>query len=168
MAFWDVFKDVSSNNFENVLHEKLHSQLPNASEANLVTIACLSGLLARVAWTDLEIHEGEVQVMKDALTKWTDLSQDEIEATVTVSIEQIKELAGLENHKYTEPLSESLTESQRYGILEALFQLAAGDGEVSESESEEIRIISRGLLLETKHFISARATVLEYLGALNA
>ena len=72
----------------------------------------------------------------------------------------------MEDHKYTDPLNDMLTNEQRYKVLEGLFALAASDGNAEQLESEEIRIISKGLLLEHKHFISARATVLNSLGAL--
>ena len=84
-----------------------------------------------------------------------------------LAISDIKELSGVENYTYTEVLSQILDKNDSYGILEVLFELAASDGGVSEKESEEIRIICRGLKLEHKHFISARATVLQYLDSSN-
>ncbi|MFT6604717.1 MAG: putative tellurite resistance protein B-like protein, partial [Bacteriovoracaceae bacterium] len=98
----------------------------------------------------------------------TKLSAEEIDAIVAVSIDEIKDLSGLENHKYCPPLVEILEKDQRYGLLESLFQIAASDGNVEDNESEEIRLITTGLNLEHKHYISARATVLEFLGALRS
>ena len=54
----------------------------------------------------------------------------------------------------------------RYSLLKALFSIAASDGSVDESESEEIRVICMGLRLQHQDFISARASVLDKIRAL--
>ena len=55
---------------------------------------------------------------------------------------------------------------ERYSLLKALFSIAASDGQVEEKESEEIRIISKGLRLQHQDFISARASVLDKIKSL--
>ena len=167
MAFWDLFtaSDQKETHLSG-LHQKVEKLLPNAADDELVLVACIAGLFARVIYIDFEVHKNEIAKMKDALEHWTKLSAEEIGAIVEISIQEIKQLAGLENHKYAKPLCDIIGKDQRYGLLESLFQIAASDGNVDEKESEEIRVITTGLLLEHKHFISARATVLEYLGAL--
>jgi uncharacterized tellurite resistance protein B-like protein len=169
MAFWDIF-GVSTQKESNLstLHKKIQTLLPSATEDERILVACVSGLFARVIYIDLEVHKNEVQKMKDSLRQWTKLGLEEIEAIVTIAIDEIKDLSGLENHMYCPPLVEILDRDHRYGLLESLFQIAASDGTVEDNESEEIRVIATGLSLEHKHFISARATVLEYLGALRA
>lgn len=167
MAFWDIFTPREEKKTDlGHLHSRLQELLPDHSERDMIVVACLAGLLARVAYIDFEIHKDEENQMIQALTKWTDLSEKLAKTVVQVAIESIKELAGLENHLYAHPLNEILDNSQKYAILETLFTIAASDGEVSSKESEEIRIICKGLRLEHKHFISARATVVEYLASL--
>ena len=139
---------------------------PDGDESRLITIACISGLMARIAWCDLDVHGSEVEQMKKSLGHWTQLPQKDIDAIVTVALEHTRELAGVESYRYTEFLSECFDTGKRFGLLKALFAVAASDGTVAEKEAEEIRIISRGLLLESKHFLAAKATVLEYLGSL--
>ncbi len=169
MSFWDLFKSSNQKGGHlSGLHEKIKSLLPNSTEDEQILVACVAGLFARVIYIDFEVHKNEIVKMKDALDHWTNLPEKDINAIVEVSIQEIKDLAGLENHKYAKPLSEILPKDQRYGLLESIFQIAASDGTVDEKESEEIRVIATGLLLEHKHFISARASVMEYLGALRS
>ena len=169
MAFWDIFNNSTQKvTQQSSLHQKVEALLPSAAEDEHILVACIAGLFARVIYIDFEVHKNEILKMKDALQKWTTLKEEDINAIVELSLKEIKELAGLENHKYAGPLDEILSKEQRYGVLESLFQIAASDGNVDEKESEEIRVIATGLRLEHKHFISARATVLEYLGALKA
>ncbi|MBK23325.1 MAG: hypothetical protein CME70_04905 [Halobacteriovorax sp.] len=169
MSFWDLFKSCNQKGESlSGLHEKVESLLPSSAEDEQILVACVAGLFARVIYIDFEVHQNEVLKMKDALEHWTKLSEVDINAIVELSLKEIKDLAGLENHKYAKPLCDILPKDQRYGLLESLFQIAASDGNVDEKESEEIRVIATGLLLEHKHFISARASVMEYLGALRA
>ena len=150
----------------NELKDKLVRLFPDSDESKCTTMACISGLMARIAWCDLDIHGDEVEEMKKSLGDWTPLPQKDIDAIVTVALEHTKELAGVESYQYTDFLAESFDTSKRFGLLKALFALAASDGTVAEREAEEIRIISKGLLLEPKHFVAAKATVLEFLGSL--
>lgn len=140
--------------------------LPDATENEQVTATCIAGLLARVAGSDMEIHEKERISMKEALGQWTSLKDKTIEAAVDLAVEEIKELAGMENHKYCLSLNDLMDTDDRYHLLESLFAIAASDGSADHHEVEEIRLISKELLLEHKHFISARSTVLSQLKAL--
>lgn len=176
MAFWDIFSKFSTSNKKNdqnndtqkgKLYQKIKDLLPDSSEEELIKIACISGLLARVAYVDFKIDKNEVVLMQKVLKDWTTLSEQDIDVTVNLSLEAIQELAGLENHKYCGPLNDILSQEQRYELLEALFALAAGDNTVENIESEEIRLIAQGLRLSHQHYISARATVINKLKALS-
>lgn len=167
MGFLDIFStQKQEDTFANRLHKKVSILLPLADENELTLVACVAGLLARVAYIDFEIHEGEVEVMRTTLKKWSQLPDLDIEAIVSLALDEIKDLSGLENHKYCAPLNNILSENQRYAILQSLFAVAAGDGRVEHNESEEIRVVAHGLLLEHPQYIAARATVLEKLAAL--
>jgi len=173
MSFFDIFKQLSpskkhdaKNNTVNRLHGKLQELLPKADDSQLIEMACMSGLMARIAYADLHVHEGEVISIEKSLTKWTDLDTIQASSIARVAIEEIKDLAGQENHLYTRPLNDLWDSNRRYKFLEALFAVAAGDGEVEITESHEIKNICKGLLLEQKHFLSARTTVLDQLKSL--
>ena len=167
MSFWNLFKDdVETTKSESHLQSKIRELLPFAEEEKLITVACVAGLMARVAFSDLIIDPKEIEQMNQSLGDFAILDEDQTKATIQIALEDVKALCGIENHMYTEPLSTMLSKDQRYSLLKALFQIAASDGKAEDIESEEIRLICKGLLLEQKHFIAARATVAERLSAL--
>ena len=167
MAFWDIFKEKKSETTNlSTIHAKVIKLLPNEEEDKLIKMACISGLLARVAYIDFEVHQNEVKEMVNSLINWGNLSEKDSQSVVKMAVEEIKELSGLENHKYCQPLTSLMKPEERYSLLKALFSIAASDGQVEEKESEEIRIISKGLRLQHQDFISARASVLNKIKSL--
>jgi uncharacterized tellurite resistance protein B-like protein len=169
MNFWKNFKITPNSNkstYQSSLHEKAHGLFPHISEEDLVKMTCYAGLMARVAVNDWSVEDAEIDFMKVSLQKLTHFNEEEALALTKMAIEDVQELAGIENHIYCHALSESLDNSQRYELLEVLFSLAASDEKVDNSEAEEIRLIAKGLRLEQKHYVAARATVLEYLQSL--
>lgn len=168
MKFWDIFKPSGTETIDKTsgLHQKISNLLPEKDDDELVKCTCVAGLLARVAYIDFNIHENEEEFIKNSLLTWTNFNKEEISAISKVAIEEIKDLSGLENHLYCHPLNELMDNDEKYGVIESLFAMAASDHEVTGDEEEEIRLINIGLRLEHKHFISARATVLDKVMAL--
>lgn len=174
MSLWKTFTEAlaggltgdKSEEFTSRLHQKIAEQFSERDEYFQVKAACLSGLMARIAFADLKIEDTERSSIEKSLTQWMELSSEEAKSLTALCLEEVKDLAGVENHLYCLPIRESLPENERYQILVTLFHVAAADGNVENMESEEIRNIGKALLLEHKHFISARSTVLEFLGSL--
>jgi uncharacterized tellurite resistance protein B-like protein len=169
MGFWDLFSnknDSSSENKHSSLHYELKEKFFSLEESELIKVTCIAGLLARVAYVDFRLDPEEETNMKFALKEMTTFSTEDIDSIVEISIKHIKELAGLENHKYVYSLKEILDKNARYEVVVALFYLAAADGVVENLESEEIRLIVKGLDLGDQHFLAARAKVSDKLGAL--
>lgn len=167
MGFWDLFKNNKENeSVQTSLFYELKTNYSYFTEDELVKIACVSGLLARVAYVDFIITFDEKLQIENSLMSWTSIPLEQITAIAEIAINHIKELAGLENHMYVHHLKPFLTIQQRYELIETLFALAASDGVVENIESEEIRLINKGFDLSDQHFLSARATVFKKLAAL--
>jgi len=173
MSFFDIFKPFINNasvnsakNIVNRLHGKLQNLLPEAKQDDLIEIACISGLMARVAYADMQIKSGEIEIIQQSLATWTTLLPTKATIVANMAVEEIMDLAGQENHLYTRPLNNLWNNDQKYNLLIALFAVAAGDQEVELKETDEIKNICKGLLLEHKHFLSARTTVLDKLKVL--
>lgn len=179
MKFWDFFNSGPEQEKAQLsrLHDKIShllSQTPSlASQAQkdddeLIKIACLAGLLARVAYIDFHVGEDERQQIKKVLTEIVHLDAEEAKLVADIAIDEIKELAGLENHKYCHPLNKILDNQQKFDLILALFSLAASENEISELESEEIRLINKGLELEHQHYVAARVQYKKFLGVLKS
>lgn len=150
----------------NALHGKIVQEFPQIEEQQSIVLTCIAGLLARVAYRDLSIDDGEKSFMSEALSQWCQLDSKQAEAVTRLALSDIQNLAGADNHLYAYPLESIFSEEQKFALLKALFAMAAADGSVENLESEEIRTISQRLSLSHQHFIAARATVLESLEAL--
>ena len=167
MSFLERFvSNFSKSTHKNTIHAEIDALFPEHDEQEKVTMACVAGLMARVVYADMKIEDEERKKMKESLKKYSSFDQNQVDAIVDMALKNIEELAGLENHKYCGQLAESWDHQQRFQLLTSLFFLAAADNNVDHIETEEIRTICTGLLLEHKHFIAARAQVSEYLGAL--
>jgi len=169
MGFWELLKNqnIEKKSGSNAVLEKISNALPDASDNEKITIACLAGLMARVAYVDFNYSDDELHSMQQIITTLTGLHDIQAKTVISIASKQIKELAGLDHHIYAHTLAGLMSEKQRYGVLEALFYIAGSDNCVMENESEEIRLITKGLNLTPKHFLAARATVWEKLKALD-
>lgn len=171
MRFMDFIKSITapeSKTSLNSIHKALSEDFPNKTDEELLQVACIAGLLARVVYADMKLESGELEQMKSSLLEWTSIEKHEVDKIAEISLREFKSLAGLENHTYTRQLCETMNNDERYELLEALFAIAAGDGNVESKETEEIRLISKGLNLEHRHFIAAKATVRDKLNSLRS
>lgn len=147
----------------NNLYDRFREEFPNESEDALILFSCVAGLMARVAHVDFEITDSEKEHMKNALIHWMKIENKKAEILTLISLEELKNLQGMDTRKFCTPLVETTNVDTRFEVLEALFELAAADGEVSNDESNEISFIAKTLNLENKYFIAARANVKDYL-----
>ena len=174
MTFWGLFSSSSSRNpsdfsnkdYKNSIYDKARSYFPDCEGERLVTLTCMAGLLARVAYVDFDVDKRELDFISRALGEGNLLTEKEAKSLAELAISEVEALSGLENHLYCNELNEHLSRDQRYQLLQSLFLVAASDEHVENKESEEIRLICKGLLLEHHHFIAARARVKESLGVL--
>jgi len=167
MGFWDLFSVQSTEKKVTGLHKKVQDLFPQKEENQHILMTCVAGLMARVAYVDFEIHPDEEQHMITALENWGNLDPAEAKSLSHLAVNEIKELAGLDQRKYCTPLNDLLSNDEKFDLVKSLFLLAASDGNVENLESEEIRLITTAFLLEQRHYVAARATVKDYLGALN-
>lgn len=166
MSFWDIFSTKQESKRLSNLQQSIIDHFPGMPEEKRILFASLAGLSARVAYVDFHICDNEQETIEKALEKWMELSEEQAKFISEIAISEVKELAGLDSRKYCTALNDFLDNHQKMQVIETLFQVSAADNHVEDKESEEIRVIATGLLLEHKHFIAARATVAEYIGAL--
>ena len=169
-SFLDYFKGLVESPVEHKTLHHLHSKVillfPQKSENEIAILSCVAGLLARVAFVDLDFDHSELEKMATILAQWGQIDSKESYELANLAYEEVKELGGLENHLYCHPLGTLLDIDKRRSLLGALFAIAASDESVSGLETEEIRLISKGLLLEPGDFIAAKFSVKDYLAAL--
>jgi len=129
----------------------------NLSEEELRKLSLAGGLMARVAYVDREVHEGEFDAMVGAIQdNW---GVTDIEAALVAEMAVSAITKGLDFYRMSRQFFESTSEAERVQFLDVLFAVADGDGHVSYEETEEIRTIATGLKLTHKQFINAKLKI---------
>lgn len=170
MKLLDLFKTFTTEDEEiskySKLHELIAREFESLTDEQALVAACVSGLMARVAYVDFHVDDKEVEKIEHLVQEFNFNFGVPAKKLVDVAIDHIKEMAGIENHLYVRPLNEVLDKDKRYEIIQCLFLIAASDGSVEGIESEEIRTISKGFELSSQHFRAAQAEVSDFLKSL--
>jgi uncharacterized tellurite resistance protein B-like protein len=130
------------------------TQIPD-SELRKLSLA--GGLLARVAYVDREVTDGELQQIEQALQQAWGISA--VAAGVVAEVAASAITKDLDYFRLSREFFEATTEDERMRFLDALFAVTIGDGHATDEEIEEIRAVSNGLLLSHDQFIAAKLRV---------
>lgn len=147
---------------------KFKEEFSELEEKDCMILACLSALLARVAFVDMEITEDETEAMVEIIAENTQYPRHVAEEMVAIASQATGNLVDIENHLSVRPLNELLDQEEKGEVLKLLFRVAASDGKVENLESENIRIISKELRVTHRQFVEAKLTVKNRIEALRA
>jgi putative ABC transport system ATP-binding protein len=101
-----------------------------------------SKALARVANSDRDIADEEVEVIRRVLSEEAALSTGEVDFVVSLAVAQVRSETAAEG-----PGGDTLADEQKQRLRAALRAVAEADGELSDSEREEISRIEAELSL---------------------
>ncbi len=125
-------------------------------------------LLARVAHVDLEVSPAEVAVMERMVATHGSLSVPQAALVIEIARATQRMLGPTHNFVAIREFRDAATRDQKIGLLRCLFEVASADGVVTGAEEEEIRVISRGLLLEDRDYLDVRAAFSDKRSVLGA
>jgi uncharacterized tellurite resistance protein B-like protein len=126
-------------------------------DKELRRLSLAGGLMARVAYVDQEVQEGEFDSMVKAIKGSWQLTDIEAALVAETAVSTITQ--GLDYYRLSRRFFESTTEEERVRFMDALFAVADADGRVSYEEIEEIRTIATVLKLSHKQFIDAKLKI---------
>lgn len=126
-------------------------------EPEIRKLSLAGGLMARVAYVDREITEGELESMVTALMNHWKISRESAQLVAEIASSEIGK--DMDYYRLSREFFESTSEPEREEFLRAMFAVAAADGKVSHEEMEEIRTIALVLKLDHKQFIDAKLTI---------
>jgi len=129
----------------------------NISEAELRKLSYAGGLMARVAYVDREISDGEFETMVAAIDKTWGIP--EVQSTLVAEVAASEIGRDLDYYSTSRGFFDSTSEEERLRFVDVLFAVADGDGGVSNDEIEEIRSITNVLKLTHKQFIDAKLKI---------
>jgi uncharacterized tellurite resistance protein B-like protein len=145
-----VFYDVSRR-------LELEDNAIDIPERELRRLSLAGGLMARVAYVDHEVQDGEFDAMVGAIQNNWSLSDIEAALVAESAVSAITK--GLDYYRMSRRFFESTTEDERVHFMDALFAVADGDEGVSYEEIEEIRTIATVLKLHHSQFIDAKLKI---------
>jgi uncharacterized tellurite resistance protein B-like protein len=129
-------------------------------------IASYAYLLSRVAHADLDISEDETKSMERLVMERGGLPEEQAILVVQMAKTQSLLFGGTENFLVTAEFNKLASREQKLGLLHCLFTVSSADESISTVEDNEIRRISKELMLEHSDFIQARLAYRHHLAVL--
>jgi len=148
------------------LQHQIEELLVGESEEVVLKLTAMSGIMARVIFSNLKVEATEIKVSADILAQDFSLDQYKIEALLKLAIHHVESFMDRDFYQYNKIINEIMDTNEKYKFLVSLFKIAASDGSVENTESEDLRYITQGFNLSHQHFIAARAVVVDYISAL--
>lgn len=136
---------------------RISRQLDALDPSDARHLALFAFLLARVANVDLVVQPPEVAEMERLVATHGGLGPSQAAMVVEIARATQKLIGPTHNFVAIREFREAATEEQKLGLLHCLFAVAAADGVITGDEEEEIRTISRGLLLEDRDYVAVRS-----------
>lgn len=158
--------DVEDGETETV--RRIASELDRLPPRQARKLAALSFVLARVAHADLAIEDEELSEMRSLLCEVGELSSAEAGVVVELAQAQARHHGGTENYVVTRELRRITERTERIGIVDCLFAVAASDGSISSAESDEVVAIAQELGFTRGEAIAMRSGWREKLSILKS
>lgn len=148
------------------LFEAFNSILETHGEKGIKLLTGLAGLAGKIAYSDMEISESEVERLRAILKD--EMGGDDAKALTVLELMTKHRvlLFSVEDHIYARLLNEVAESDEKRRILRLLFRIAAADGSIDSKEDSAIALIARSLNLSHKEFIAARLEFKEHLEVL--
>jgi uncharacterized tellurite resistance protein B-like protein len=129
-------------------------------------VAAFAYLLSRVANADFNISSEETSVMERIVMERGGLPEEQSILVVQMAKTQSRLFGGTENFLVTREFNKITSREQKMALLHCLYAVSAADQSISTKEDNEIRNISKELLLSHDDFIDVRLAYREYLSVL--
>jgi uncharacterized tellurite resistance protein B-like protein len=139
-----------------VVH-RISQQLDSMDPAEARHLSLFAFLLARVAHADLSTDPAEIAEMERLVATHGGLTASQAAMVIEVARATQRLLGPTHNFVATREFRDSASAEQKVGLLHCLFAVAAADGTITGDEEEEIRTVSRGLLLDDREYLAVRA-----------
>jgi uncharacterized tellurite resistance protein B-like protein len=157
--------------FTNQIESKLDLQrnieniLVGEDEQTVLKITAISGVMARVICCNLKVEAAEIKFASELLAHDFLFDQFKVESLLNLAVQNVESFIDRDFYQYNKIINQMLNNDEKYKLLITLFKIAASDGKVENTESEDLRFITQGFNLSHQHFISARAVVADFLAA---
>ena len=132
------------------------------SDDDMRKLGLAGGLMARIAKVDEVVSEGELETMANIIADTWEVDHDTAVFVANVAVSSLD--VTYDYYRLTREFATSTTLEERQRFLVALFLIAGADEEVSFDETEEIRLVQRGINVSHQDFINAKLRAKELRG----
>ena len=129
----------------------------NISDAEMRKMGLAGGLMARIAYVDRNVTPDEVQKMADLMANHWGLDEDAAAFVANIAVDSVD--YSYDYYRMTREFGTNTTREEKIGFLDVLFNVAVADGRVTFEETEEIRMVCRGINLSHDEFINAKIKI---------
>jgi uncharacterized tellurite resistance protein B-like protein len=126
----------------------------NLPDEEMRKLGLAGGLMARIAKVDRTVTDDELNAMVSLLEEHWALAPEAAAFVANVAVSSLD--VNYDYYRMTREFATSTTLEERQGFLVALFVIAGADKDVSFEETEEIRLVSRGINVTHQDFIDAK------------
>jgi uncharacterized tellurite resistance protein B-like protein len=119
------------------------------------------GLMARIAQVDEVVSDTEFEAMADIIASTWQLDREAAVFVANVAVSSLD--FSYDYHRMTREFASSTTLDERQRFLVALFLVAGAEDGASFDETEEIRMVARGINVSHQDFINAKLRAKELL-----
>ena len=148
------------------LREAVRSHLPDADDDTHAIVVAISGLLLCTAFEDRVFDAAEEDFMRGELGRIRGLPSGGVDAILDALRTHAKALYSEGDHSFARELKERSDRPQRLEVLEILVDLAAVDGVLSLSETNNLRRLTLALGLTPQEYDGIQARHREKLSVL--
>ncbi|MGE5325921.1 MAG: TerB family tellurite resistance protein, partial [Deltaproteobacteria bacterium] len=145
---------------------KIVNALDGMDPAQARYVGAFAYLLSRVAFADREISPQETRAMEQIVMERSKLPEEQAILVVQMAKTQNRLFGGTENFLVTQEFNEIASREQKLALLHCLYAVSAADQSISTLEDNEIRNISKELLLSHDDSIDVRVEYRDYLSVL--
>ncbi len=171
MSIWKLLgfaggeEEPSTEQAETETVRKIVDELNHMEPERARYVASFAYLLGRVANADLDISTEETAAMERIVVDIAGLPEPQAILVVQMARSQTELFGATENFLVGREFNKMASREQKLALLECLFAVSAADESITTVEDNEIRKISKELLLKHNDFIAARLAYKEYLAS---
>lgn len=129
-------------------------------------VAKFAYILSRVARADLEISAAETEEMERIVRDVGGLPPEQAVVVVHAAKTRSLVFGGTDNYLVTREFHRVATLEEKLRLLDCLFAVSAAGSSITTVEDNEIRQISRELLIEHRDYIAIRSRYRDHLAVL--
>jgi uncharacterized tellurite resistance protein B-like protein len=148
------------------LFSVVKKQLPDADEETALVVVAMVGLLGAVAYADRSYSNDEEIRIREELGRVNGMTEAGIETICSALRRHIVEVSTVQLPRYARILVDLADHELRVQVLDALLEIAAADGTITQSETNMMRLMTQALGLSQLDYNRAQAKHRDRLAAL--